>query len=328
MILIDEIQKRIIELIENAPKKSFAFFWEDIQGIIEAKVYDYKMQIGQDLPTEFFIDVFDAYIEKYKAVNYHKNVADMNHSLSSHLILFNKGLVGKKGLDKSTFFLDDEAWKDVYVEGDSKTIKKHLPILNSKDGCSFADIYQSYKIKYELQKEEPYERERMKKSWNFFKSYIFRVIPDNGVIYEDDIKDCLQLFVDYETPKNRFDNEKISSTKQFVTTFNSIFQTRIRLKDVGLSYEQLREKNPEKDGWLRTDEDEKKLQELRKLTHYYLDMLWDGSSSEVPVKMTRAETYSWLASALVIPKSEAHISLFNEEMCAKTILEVFHFLGR
>ena len=326
MISIEQIKYRVKDLIDNAPKKSFSLFWEDIRGIIEAKTYDYKMQIGQELPYEFYIDIFDAYIDKYRAENYYKEVDSMNKSLSSHLILFNKGLLDEKPLKKEIFFLDD-SWIDIYG-GDIKSAEKHLPILKCKEGCSFASIYQSYKIKHELMKEEPYERERMHKAWLFFKSYIFRVIPDNGVIYEDDIKDCLQLFVDYETPKNRFDNEKISNVKQYVTTFNTIFQTRIRLKDVGLSYEQLREKNPEKDSWLRTDEDEKKLQELRKLTHYYLDMLWNGKSEEVPAKMTRAETYAWLSSALVIPRSETHISLFNEEMCAKTILEVFHFLGR
>lgn len=326
MMSIESIFLEVNSLINNAPKKSFAFFWEDIKGIIEAKVHDYKMSVGQELPDEFFVDIFDSYIEKYKAVNYHKDIETMNKSLSSHLLLFNKGL--GQHFNKSVFFLGTEEWNDIFVKQDGSKMDNYMPKLDYNKGCSFIDIYKSYKLVFEAQKEEPYERERMKKSWNFFKSYIFRVIPDNGVIYQDDIKDCLQMLIDYETPKNRFDNEKISSVKQYVSTFNKIFQLRIRLKDVGLSYEQLREKNPKKDGWLRTDEDEEKLKELRRLTHYYLDMLWNNSSEEVKSKMTRAETYAWLSSALVIPRSETHISLFNEEMCVKTILEVFHFLGR
>ena len=328
MQTINEILKQITKLMNNAPKKSFAMFWEDIDGIVQAKVYDYQMRVGQELPREFFVDVFDSYIEKYKAVNYYKELSEMNKPLSMHLVLFNEGLLNDKPINKEVFMLDDKAWTDVFIDSDVKKIKKHIPNLNISYGCVFEDIYKNYKIQYELQKEEPYERDRLSKTWKFFKSYIFRVIPDNGVIYEDDIKGCLNTFIQYETPKNRFDNEKLSDVKQFVSTYNKVFQTKIKYKDVGLSYEQLREKHPEKDGWLRTDEDEKKLQEFRKLTHYYVDMLWNGSSSEVPVKMTRAEAYSWLSSALMIPKSETHIALFSEQMCAKAILEVFHFLGR
>lgn len=325
---IDDLLARVTELIDSAPKKSYGLFWENIEGIIRVKVYDYQMMIGQELPYEFLIDIFDSYIDGYIATNYHKELKGMNKDLALHLKLFNKGLAGKNKIPAETFFLNNESWDDIYVNYSPVSAKRHLPILKYVKGCSFTDLMQSYKINYELYKDSAYDRERMKKSWVFFKSYILRVIPDNGIIYEDDVIDALKMLIDFEIPKKRFDNEKISSTKQYVGTFRKIFQIKVSLEDVGLSYKQLKDKNPDKDSWLRTDEDEASLQKLRELTHYYFDLLWNNQSSEVESKMTRSEAYAWLSSALVIPRDETHIATFNETMCAKTILEVFHFLNR
>lgn len=325
---IESLMNRVQDLIDKAPKKSYALFWEEILGIMEAKVYDYKMTVGQELPFDFLYDVFDSYIEKYKADNYHKQLSELNEPLAVHLILFNKGLAPKTPLSKEEFLLDKFSWSNVFSDFNPELAVTHIPAIDYKNGCSFNDLLKSFKIELQLNKNNAYERDRIKKSWMFFKTYIFRVIPDNGVIFAEDIIDCLKLFIDYETPKNRFDNEKISNIKQYVGTFNDIFKTKIKLHDVGLSYSQLRQSNPEKDGWLRTDDDEKHLQEFRKLVHYYLDQLWNNSSEEIKKQMTRAEAYSWLSSALMIPRNQTHVALFNEQMCAKAILEIFHYLGR
>lgn len=325
---IDDLIKRVKELVDSAPKKSYAMFWEEIEGIIQSKIFDYKIQYEQELPIEFLSDIFDTYIDAYIAVNYHRELKEMNNDLQLHLKLFNKGLAGRNPIPANVFFLEEEQWNSFYVNFNALKSKKHIPVIKYAKGCSFYDLMKSYKYQYSMFIDEPYERERLKKAWIFFRSYIFRVIPDNGIIYEEDIIDALKLLIDYELPKHRFDNEKVSSTKQYVSTFNNIFQTKIKLGEVGLSYQQLREQNPEKDSWLRTDEDEKALSDLRKLTHYYFDQLWNNQSEEVKSIMTRAEAYSWLASALLISKNQTHIATFNETMCAKTILEVFHYLNR
>jgi hypothetical protein len=50
--------------------------------------------------------------------------------------------------------------------------------------------------------------------------------------------------------------------------------------------------------------------------HAAFDPLWRSG------KMSRKQAYSWLSKALDIPKEEAHIGMFNAEMCMRVVKAV------
>jgi len=72
---------------------------------------------------------------------------------------------------------------------------------------------------------------------------------------------------------------------------------------------------------------EKKLNEeeltiLRYVTHKKFDRLW------LEGLMTRKQAYVWLARRLRIRMYQCHVSMFDEEMCKKTIALINMKLGK
>jgi zinc-finger-containing domain len=63
------------------------------------------------------------------------------------------------------------------------------------------------------------------------------------------------------------------------------------------------------------------LREAKKEAHKYFNMIYEGGH------MTRKEAYAWLCSMLEIPRDETHIGMFDEKLCADTVLYAKQFLN-
>ncbi len=53
----------------------------------------------------------------------------------------------------------------------------------------------------------------------------------------------------------------------------------------------------------------KDLRKLRKMAHFYFDQIWGKK------KMSRKESYAWLAKKMNINVKQTHIAWFNQEQC-------------
>lgn len=322
--------KNIKDKINNLSKETekFKVFWIKIAEVFERRCEEYKFSDNDEVPDELLLDVFDHYAEEFKAVSYDMPLETVHERLVQYLYLFNKGELTQYNISTEQACIDKKTFFMLNSEDNAKELAETLRSFKIKEGLPFFKLLLSYKINNVLNKKETFTRERMKKAWIFFKTYSFRVIPDYGLILTDDVLDALKLYINLNLPKKEFDTEKISEVKHYVGIFNSLFCTKIKLIDVGLTYEQLRQTFSSKDQWIRSEEDEKYLKELRSVTHYYLDSLWNGKAEEYGIKMKRSEVYSWLARSLNLTKDKCHVAIFNEVQCVKTLLEVFHLLGR
>ena len=62
----------------------------------------------------------------------------------------------------------------------------------------------------------------------------------------------------------------------------------------------------------------KKLRELRKQTHSYLDELWLNKPKSKR-NLERKRVYSWLSEKMNIPIEKTHVGMFTESQCIEAI---------
>lgn len=327
MKTITDITSHINTLISKSPTKVEGYFWTEILSITEAKRYDLRIGSDQELPIDFLLDVFSSYVEKTIASNLRKDETLLGKELVKNLTIFNKKLSQSMPIAEADVLINKNSLS-ILLAKDSYMISMLKPVLNLKIGVSFRDLIVSYRCYIITHKDKLFQVNAAKSIWKFLRMFLYRIIPDEGLVFEEDLLEALKIQLEFEKPKEKLDTEKIQELKQIVNVFNEIFGTKIKYGDVGLSYKELKSEYKDKDSQVRSESDENRLREFRRLAHYYFDKLWDGSDDTIKVKMGRQEAYRWLAKALGLPKEQVHFSHFSEVMCTKALLEVFHIMGK